>query len=184
MAETLGALVGHLGSRMPAPRVVVWAHNSHIGDARATERHRAGELNLGQLIREWAGADTRLVGFSTYEGTVTAASNWDEPAERKRVRPALPESYEAMFHEFGTPNFLLAPARPGARQALDHPRLQRAIGVIYRPDTERQSHYYHAKLPAQFDAVLHYDVTRAVEPLERTALWERGEAPETFPSGL
>jgi erythromycin esterase-like protein len=184
MAETLGALAAHLASRMPAPRVVVWAHNSHIGDARATERQRAGELNLGQLIREWAGADARLVGFSTYEGTVTAASNWDEPAERKRVRPALPDSYEALFHEFDTPNFLVAPATPGARQALDRPRLQRAIGVIYRPDTERQSHYYHAKLPAQFDAVLHYDVTRAVEPLERTGLWERGEAPETFPSGL
>jgi erythromycin esterase-like protein len=169
---------------MPTPKVVVWAHNSHIGDARATERHRAGELNLGQLIRERAGASTRLVGFSTYQGTVTAAANWDEPAERKRVRPALPRSYEALFHGFGTPNFLVAPGLPGAREALEPPRLQRAIGVIYRPQTERQSHYYHVTLPAQFDTVLHYDVTRAVEPLERTGLWERGQAPETFPSGL
>ncbi len=184
MADTLGALVAHLRTQMPTPKVVVWAHNSHVGDARATERHRAGELNLGQLIRERAGASTRLVGFSTYQGTVTAAANWDEPAERKRVRPALPRSYEALFHGFGTPNFLVAPGLPGAREALEPPRLQRAIGVIYRPQTERQSHYYHVTLPAQFDTVLHYDVTRAVEPLERTGLWERGQAPETFPSGL
>jgi erythromycin esterase-like protein len=184
MADTLAALMSHLAARMPEPRVVVWAHNSHIGDARATERSRAGELNLGQLVRERAGAEAVLIGFSTHAGTVTAASNWDEPAQRMRVRPALPHSYEALFHELGGPNFLVFPSRPGVREELDHARLQRAIGVIYRPDTERQSHYYHVKLPAQFDAVLHYDQTRAVEPLERTGLWERGEAPETFPSAL
>jgi erythromycin esterase-like protein len=139
---------------------------------------------LGQLVRERVGAAAVLVGFSTYSGTVTAASNWDEPAERKRVRPALPHSYEALFHDLGTPNFLLAPAQAAVREALGHPRLQRAIGVIYRPETERQSHYYHVQLPAQFDAILHYDVTRAVEPLERAGLWESGELPETFPSAL
>ncbi len=184
MADTLGALMAHLGARMPAPKLVVWAHNSHIGDARATERHRAGELNLGQLVRGRVGAEAVLVGFSTYAGTVTAASNWDEPAQRKQVRPALPQSYEALFHHVGTPNFLLAMPETAVREALLRPRLQRAIGVIYRPDTERQSHYYHVQLPAQFDAILHYDVTRAVEPLERTGLWVRGEAPETFPSAL
>lgn len=184
MADTLDALMTHLRERVKEPKVVVWAHNSHIGDARATERSRAGELNLGQLVRERADGAAFLVGFSTYEGTVTAASNWDEPAERKRVRPALSTSYEALFHQAGLPNFLVAPGSPPARGALEHPRLQRAIGVIYRPETERQSHYYHVALPLQFDAVLHYDVTRAVEPMERTGLWERGEAPETFPSAL
>jgi erythromycin esterase-like protein len=184
MASTLDALMAHLRERVKEPRVVVWAHNSHIGDARATERNRAGELNLGQLVRERAGAAARLVGFSTYEGTVTAASNWDEPAERKRVRPALPGSYEALFHQAEVPNFLLTPGSSPVREVLEHPRLQRAIGVIYRPETERQSHYYHVSLPAQFDAVLHYNVTRAVEPMERTGLWERGEAPETFPTAL
>jgi erythromycin esterase-like protein len=184
MADTLDALVAHLASRTPEPKVVVWAHNSHIGDARATERHRTGELNLGQLVRERVGTAAVLVGFSTYTGTVTAASNWDEPAQRKRVRPALPQSCEALFHDLGAPNFLLAPAQTGVRRVLERPRLQRAIGVIYRPDTERQSHYYHVRLPDQFDAMLHYDVTRAVEPLERTDLWERGEPPDTFPSAL
>ena len=126
-----------------------------------------------------------LVGFSTYTGTVTAASNWDEPAERKAVRPALAGSYEALFHDDGPRNFMLdlrAPTEIAA--ALRLPRLERAIGVIYRPDTERMSHYFHASLPQQFDAVLHYDTTRAVEPLERTGLWERGEVPETYPSAL
>lgn len=184
MAETLGALVSHLTTRVPVPKVVVWAHNSHIGDARATERSRAGELNLGQLVRERVGEAAVLVGFSTYTGTVTAASNWDEPAERKRVRPALRDSFEALFHELGGKNVLVEPAREPLRSALARPRLQRAIGVIYRPDTERQSHYYHVHLPAEFDVMLHYDVTRAVEPLERRGLWERGELPETFPSAL
>jgi erythromycin esterase-like protein len=164
--------------------VVVWAHNSHIGDARATERSRAGELNLGQLVRERVGEAAVLVGFSTYTGTVTAASNWDEPAERKRVRPALRDSFEALFHELGGKNVLVEPAREPLQTALARPRLQRAIGVIYRPDTERHSHYYHVHLPAEFDVMLHYDVTRAVEPLERSGLWERGELPETYPSAL
>jgi erythromycin esterase-like protein len=126
-----------------------------------------------------------LIGFLTYDGTVTAASNWDEPAERKTVRPALPGSYEALLHDTGIGNLLLDLRTPGdVTAALSEPRLERAIGVIYRPETERQSHYFHATLPRQFDAVLHYDRTRAVEPLERTGIWERGEVPETFPSAL
>jgi erythromycin esterase-like protein len=136
-------------------------------------------------VREKYGGGSVLVGFSTYAGTVTAASDWDAPAERKRVRPALKDSYEALFHETGVPRFLL-PLRDGTLPAegLSEPRLERAIGVIYQPETERQSHYFYARLPAQFDAVLHFDETRAVEPLERTAGWEAGEVPETFPSGV
>ena len=134
-------------------------------------------------MRERYGRDARLVGFSTHSGTVTAATDWDGPAERKRVRPALPGSYEALFHDTGLPRFLLR-LRDGGRATagLRERRLERAIGVIYRPETERQSHYFHARLAEQFDALLHFDETRAVEPLERTAGWETGEAPETLPA--
>src|SRR5512135_3079359 len=184
MAETLDALVEYLGQRGGIPKVVVWAHNSHLGDARATQMGARGEWNVGQLVRERYGRDAVLVGFTTYEGTVTAASNWDAPAERKRVRPALPDSYEALFHDAGPERFLLTLREGDRAAALRQPRLERAIGVIYRPETERASHYFQACLPAQFDAVLHFDRTRAVEPLERTAAWEVGEVPETFPSGV
>lgn len=189
MAESLDALLEHLDARAATTeagaKVVVWAHNSHIGDARATEMGHAGELNLGQLARERFGDDALLVGFTTYEGTVTAASTWGEPAERKSVRPALPGSYEATFHETGLPAFYLpiAEARE-IREALSERRLERAIGVVYRPESERLSHYFEARLAEQFDAVVHIDETRAVEPLERWAAWRAGEAPETFPSSL
>ena len=186
MMETLQALVAHLSRQGQEAKVVIWAHNSHLGDARATEMGEMGELNLGQLVREHYGQEAALVGWSTYAGTVTAASNWDEPPERKRVRPALAGSYEALFHETTLPRFLLnlRADKEGVSDALREPRLQRAIGVIYRPETERQSHYFHARLADQFDVVLHFDETRAVEPLERSAGWETGEAPETFPSGV
>ncbi len=115
---------------------------------------------------------------------MTAASAWDAPAERKRVRPALPESYEALFHQLGEPRFLLRCGGREAASTLREPRLERAIGVIYRPETERQSHYFAAQIASQFDAVIHIDETRAVEPLERTAGWELGEPPETYPSAL
>jgi erythromycin esterase-like protein len=135
-------------------------------------------------VRERYGREAILVGFSTYRGTVTAASDWGGAAERKRVRPALYGSYEELFHEVGLPRFLPPLRGDGAAaQGLRRPRLERAIGVIYRPQTERTSHYFQARLPEQFDAVLHVDETRAVEPLERTAQWEAGEAPETFPFG-
>jgi erythromycin esterase-like protein len=185
MADTLAALVDHLSTPGRPAKVVLWAHNSHLGDARATEMAQGGELNLGQLVRERFGAESVLVGFSTHRGTVTAASDWDAPAERKRVRPALHGSYEALFHGLGGSNFMLN-LRDDASvaNALARPRLQRAIGVIYRPESERHSHYFQARLPRQFDAILHYDTTRAVEPLERTTLWEMGEVPETFPSAL
>jgi len=125
-----------------------------------------------------------LVGFTTYDGTVTAASNWDAPAERKSVRPALPGSYEALFHDVAIARFLLILRDGNLNAGLREPRLERAIGVIYRPETERVSHFFHAILPAQFDAVLHFDRTRAVEPLERSSEWEAGEVAETFPSGI
>ena len=141
-----------------------------------------GELNVGQLVRERYGRDAVLVGFTTHHGTVTAASDWGGPAECKRVRPALAGSYEAMFHAAQPTRFLLT-WREGDRtpEGLRDPKLERAIGVIYRPETERLSHYFRARLADQFDAVLHFDATRAVEPLERTAEWEAGEVPETFP---
>ena len=144
-----------------------------------------GEFNIGQLVRERHDDKAVLVGFSTYAGTVTAASDWGGPAERKRVRPALSESYEALFHDLELPGLLLN-LRGGTEAAaeLREPRLERAIGVIYRPETERLSHYFQARLPDQFDAVIHFDETRAVEPLERTAKWETGEVWETFPSGV
>jgi erythromycin esterase-like protein len=185
MAETLEALVAFQEGRGRREKVVVWAHNSHLGDARATDMGAAGELNLGQLVRQRYGADAILTGFLTYAGTVTAASDWDAPAERKHVRPALPDSYEALLHEAGPTNRFLDLTQPGsAVRALVESRLERAIGVIYRPETERQSHYFHARLPQQFDAILYYDITRAVEPLERTGLWDAGEVPETYPSAL
>jgi erythromycin esterase-like protein/predicted phosphoribosyltransferase len=183
MAHTLDALAVHLGRQRGAPaRIVVWAHNSHVGDARATEVGTIGEVTLGQLVREQHPEDCRLLGFTTYTGTVTAASDWGGPAERKRVRPALPDSAEELFHEVGEEGFMVR-LRGSADSArvLQTPRLERAIGVIYRPETERQSHYFRARLPDQFDAVIHIDETRAVEPLERTAHWEDGEVPETYP---
>ena len=187
MAETLEALRGFLPTQGSPARVVVWAHNSHLGDARATEMGGHGELNVGQLVRERHGSDAVLVGFTSYDGSVTATRDWDAPAERRVVRPALAGSYEALLHEWVGGNAFFDLRTPGeTRNALAGARLERAIGVIYRPETERQSHYFKARLPEQFDAVLHYDRTRAVEPLERTAMWVRGEAevPETWPSAL
>ncbi len=185
MADTLRALRHFLEQSQPDARVVVWAHNSHLGDARATEMGDGGELNLGQLVREEFGADAALVGFTTHTGTVTAATEWDGPAHRRHVRPSLAGSVERLFHETGIRRFLL-PIRsdPELQSILAAPRLERAIGVIYAPDTERRSHYFHTRLADQFDYLLHFDDTRAVEPLERTVAWEAGEVAETFPSGL
>jgi erythromycin esterase-like protein len=185
MMESLVALTNYLGKRGAPAHVIVWAHNSHLGDARATQMGERGELNLGQLVRERFPEKAVSIGFTTYDGTVTAASDWDGPAERKNVRAAHPESYEALFHEVGIPRFFLnLRDRRTLAAALRGERLERAIGVIYRPETELISHYFHARLPDQFDAILHYDHTRAVEPLERTAEWQAGEVEETFPSGL
>jgi erythromycin esterase-like protein len=185
MVETLESLHAFLRAQNSHSKIVVWEHNSHLGDARATRMGQEGEWNVGQLVRERHPGNAVLVGFTTHHGTVTAASNWDAPAERKQVRPALSDSYEALFHDVNIPRFLLTFGKTDhATAALHEPLLERAIGVIYRPETERASHYFQARLAAQFDAVLHFDETRAVEPLERTAKWETGEVPETFPTGI
>ncbi|HYD95472.1 MAG TPA: erythromycin esterase family protein [Noviherbaspirillum sp.] len=187
MADTLDALCGHLTARNGrAPRIVVWAHNSHLGDARATEMGEHGQLNLGQLVRERYGAkDSFLLGFTTHAGTVTAASDWGAPAETKAVRPSHPDSYERLFHDCGLGNFLI-PLRENNRLAgmLQEKLLERAIGVVYLPESERISHYFHASLSRQFDAVIHVDETHAVRPLEREADTQQGEVPETYPSGI
>jgi len=165
MFETLQALLA-FGSR---PRkVVVWEHNSHVGDARATEMSARGELNIGQLCRVAYGPAAFNVGFGTDHGTVAAASNWDAPMEVKRVRPAHRESYEHLCHATEIPAFVLHlrdPVRPEVRAELATPRLERAIGVIYRPETEMASHYFQAVLPEQFDAWVWFDETTAVTPL-------------------
>jgi erythromycin esterase-like protein len=185
MAETLVSLERHLSRDGKPAKIVVWEHNSHLGDARATEMGARGELNVGQLVRQRYGEDSVLVGFTTHHGTVTAATDWGGSAERKRVRPALAGSVEELFRDVGIDRFMLPLSDESqARSALSDPMLERAIGVIYRPETERHSHYFRTLLPDQFDAVIHINETRAVEPLERTSEWEKGEAPETFPMGV
>jgi erythromycin esterase-like protein/predicted phosphoribosyltransferase len=183
MVDTLDALTAHLTQQRGEPaKVVVWEHNSHLGDARATESRMRGELNVGQLVRERHPGDCRSIGFTTYSGTVTAADDWGAAADRKNVRPGLAGSVEALFHEVGMAEFMLSfPLAARAAETLRSARLERAIGVIYRPQTERQSHYFRCRVSDQFDAVVHLDETRALEPLERTARWEAGEVPETYP---
>jgi erythromycin esterase-like protein len=183
MMETLEALLAYVAEPGRPSRAVVWAHNSHLGDARATQMAAGGEINLGQLVRQRFGRDAWLIGFTTHTGTVTAARNWDDPAERRHVGPSLVGSYERLFHETGLTQFMLFLRNGPVRDALLPQRLERAIGVIYRPETERASHYFRARLPDQFDAVLHIDETSALEPLERWA-YDETDLPETYPSGI
>ena len=184
MTETLVALSSHLATQGLEPRIVVWAHNSHLGDARATDMGSQGEWNVGQLMRENFPGHVTTIGFTTYAGTVTATSNWDEAAQLKRVQPALEGSFEDLFHRTGLPRFFLDLRDEGISASLSQPRLERAIGVIYRPETERASHYFDARLARQFDAVVHFDLTRAVEPLDNVASWTHEDVPETFPAGV
>jgi erythromycin esterase-like protein len=185
MVETLVSLEKYLARFASPSKIVVWEHNSHVGDARATEMGARGEWTVGQLVREIYGDQAFLIGFTTHHGTVTAATDWSGGAERKRVRGGVKGSVEALFHNVGRERFYLT---FGQNEELDSrfrkPMLERAIGVIYRPETERQSHYFEARLAEQFDAVIHIDETRAVEPLERSAEWEKGEPLETFPFGV
>ncbi len=186
MAETLDNLMAHLtqANNMPA-KIVVWAHNSHIGDARASEFGLQGKWNLGQLARTMYGAEALLIGLTTGHGTVTAASNWDAFPEVKSVGLALQDSYEAVLHDSGIPSFMLSfREKNSLRQVLSSHRLTRVIGVIYRPETERQSHYMYSLLPQQFDAILHFDETRAVEPLDPANHLVGEEVPNTFPGGF
>jgi erythromycin esterase-like protein len=181
MVQTLDGLMGHLQNQGEHPKAIVWAHNSHLGDARATSMNGRGEWNVGQLVRERHGQEAVLVGFSTFCGTVTAASDWGAPAERKRVRPGLRGSYEHLFHRVNAANFQLDLRSTRVARHIPREMLERAIGVLYLPETERSSHYFLAQLARQFDAIIHFEETRAVEPLERTSAWEKGEFPDTYP---
>jgi len=168
----------------PHAKAVVWAHNSHVGDASATEMAARGEWNIGQLCREHFGPAAYSIGFGTDRGTVAAASYWDGPLEIKHVRPAHEQSYERLCRDSGVSSFLLPlrhPHKPELPRELTEARLERAIGVIYRPETERASHYFHAVLPRQFDEFIWFEQTRAVQPLETREL---AGMPETYPFGL
>ena len=189
MADTIDVLIPHLRQHDGYARIAVWAHNSHLGDARATEMGVVGELNVGQLMRERHPDETYGIGFTTYDGTVTAAAEWDSPARRRRVLPALPGSYEDLLHQasaIAEADLMLDLRNQGAAtEALAEPRLERAIGVIYKPETERFSHYFHAILPRQFDTVLHIDRTSAVQPIDADPGFEApDETPETWPFGV
>jgi len=185
MFDTLRALFSFYG---PESKGIVWEHNSHVGDARATEMSARGEHNVGQLCRIAFGGAAYAVGFGTDHGTVAAASNWDEPMERMRVVPARSGSYERVFHESSVPAFALAlrrPARRAVRDELESPLLERAIGVVYRPQTELQSHYFQAILPRQFDEYVWFDETDAVHPLLAPApARPSADVPETYPFGV
>jgi erythromycin esterase-like protein len=184
MTETLVALASHLEQQGRPPKIVVWAHNSHLGDARATDMSSRGEWNVGQLVREKLRERAVNIGFTTFTGTVTATSNWDEHAQLKRVNEGMDGSVEKLFHETGMPAFFLDLTDDATAAALTDKLLERAIGVIYRPETERLSHYFYASVPGQFDGVIHFDRTRAVEPLDIAATWTKEDAPETFPVGV
>jgi erythromycin esterase-like protein len=180
MFETLKHLLEHGG---PEAKAVVWAHNSHVGHAGATAMGWQGEFNIGELCRTAFGDAAVLVGFSTDRGTVAAADDWDEPMRIKKVVPSRADSYERLFRDAGLGRSFtdLRASGSGLREALAKPRLERAIGVIYRPDTELQSHYFEAVLPEQFDAFVWIEETTAVTPLAS----ETAEGmPETYPFGL
>lgn len=181
MFDTLQAVLAHRGAKS---RAVVWAHNSHVGNAAATEMGIRGEFNIGQLAREYWGHRSYQIGFGTDHGTVAAASNWDEPMQVMKVQPSHEDSYERLCHESGAASFLL-PLRharePDLTEELLAPHLERAIGVIYRPDSEMVSHYFQAALPAQFDEYIWFDETKAVSPLPVAA---GTGVPETYPFGL
>ena len=180
MFETLKTLLAFYG---PEAKAIIWAHNSHCGDASATEMMSRGEYNLGHLCRSVFGRQCYVVGFGTNSGAVAAASNWDGPMEIKTVRPAIPESYERCCHEADIPAFCLDLHQPHLEksQRLRKPRLERAIGVIYRPETELASHYFQAVLPDQFDEYIWFDETEAITPFATKAL---EEMPDTYPFGL
>ncbi len=184
MFETAVAIHDHTAKTVKQPKIIIWAHNSHIGNAAATQMASLGELNLGQLIKATYKDDAKLIGFTTHTGTVAAASEWDSPVEHKKVRPSLENSFENLFHRCGIPQFLLPLHQdPELAKLLKQERLERAIGVIYRPETERQSHYFKAQLSAQFDAIIHYDQTKALQPLETTSAWTP-EPDQTYPTGI
>ncbi|MEJ7600557.1 MAG: erythromycin esterase family protein [Kofleriaceae bacterium] len=187
MAVRVERLAAHLGSTGEPARLVVWAHNSHIGDARATAMGRDGQLTLGQLLRQRHGDAVALVGFTTHTGWVECACDWEQPGRRERVRPSLRGSWEELFHDTGLARFMVESAalRPVIGEHAE--RLHRAIGVVYRPDTERRSHYYESRIADQYDVIVHLDETDAVVPIDRqdaSAASTTLDLPETFPTGM
>jgi protein-L-isoaspartate(D-aspartate) O-methyltransferase len=165
MFDTMRRILAHRGADT---KLIVWEHNSHVGDAAATEMAVRGEHNVGHLARNAFGDGVYSIGFGTDHGTVAAAHDWDEPMEYMRVRPARSDSYERLCHDAGVPSFMLAlrtPVRDEVVDELGEPRLERAIGVVYRPETELESHYFQAILPVQFDEYIWFDETHAIEPI-------------------
>lgn len=178
MFDTLQMLLSHRANG----KAIVWAHNSHIGNAAATSMGWEGEFNIGELCRTAYGDDMAAIGFGTDRGTVTAASDWDAPAEIKNVLPARADSYEYLFRHAGHERALFDwRARPDLRELMAEPRLERAIGVVYRPDTEFLSHYFRAVMSEQFDAMVWFEKSRAVTQLSHQH-WSGGI--EAYPSGL
>jgi protein-L-isoaspartate(D-aspartate) O-methyltransferase len=180
MFQTVEQALAHHG---PDARGIVWAHNSHVGDARHTAMTKRGEYNLGQLCRERFGSGVFIVGFGTHTGAVAAASRWGDAMQLIPIRPSAADSFERVCHDTGLENFML-PLRAlplDLRQSLSEPRLQRAIGVVYRPDQERSSHYFTASLTGQFDELIWIDETRPVTPLDAELL---RDAADTYPFGL
>jgi erythromycin esterase-like protein len=185
MTDTIEALAHHLDRHRRSPsKLVVWAHNSHLGDARETEMGDRGEVNVGQLCRERWGEQVFNIGFTTHTGAVAAATHWGDAVEFKPVNPSREGSIERLMHDVGIERFaLIFRDAPELAEKVAERRLERAIGVIYRPATERQSHYFHASVSKQFDALIHVETTSPVKPLEKRARFEAQKA-ETYPSGL
>jgi erythromycin esterase-like protein len=184
MFDALRSLLAFYG---PDSKGIVWEHNSHVGDATATDMGARGEHNVGQLCRTLLGDQAYIVGFGTDHGTVAAATSWDEPMQRMSVVRGRDGTYERLFHDTGVRAFALHLRRPGrraVREELASPLLDRAIGVVYRPKTELQSHYFYACLPRQFDEYVWFDETCAVRPLEALQRPPIGELPDTYPFGL
>lgn len=186
MVETIGEIDKYVSKDLSSKaKIIIWAHNSHLGDARATQQSLSGELNVGQLMRQKYASEVFSLGFTTYDGYVTAAPEWGSSAERKSINPGLEGSYEKLFHQLGFERFLfIFKDNPQLREVLPNRGLERAIGVVYLPQSERNSHYFYANMANQFDAVIHIDTTEALKPLEKYAPAPKEDAPETFPSGL
>ncbi|KAK9805590.1 hypothetical protein WJX72_006608 [[Myrmecia] bisecta] len=198
MVDTVKMIEDHLANdyHVAAPKIIIWAHNSHISDARASDMGRSrGEVNVGQIMRQEYGNEAYNIGFLTHRGSVAAADEWDQPVRRKTLRPSMEGSYERLMHDTGLPSLALdiRNAAPELNEALKGPKLQRFVGVIYLPKTERQSHYSRSWLPEQYDMVVHVDKTKALHPLETETSWDKGEGlegeefrepPETYPFGV
>lgn len=188
MADTLDMLADQLGQDGKPARLIVWAHNAHVGDASATSLGQEGQTSLGALIRKRHADEVALVGFTTHTGVVECAPDWDEPGERADVRPSLRGSWEDLFHDVGIARFTVNSTALKRVIGDGVERLHRTIGAVYRSDTERRSHYYHSRLADQYDVIVHIDETHAVEPLEPPAqppLRQREDgSPESYPSGI